>query len=121
MAKIFRILLALIFISGGIFHFIVPHVYRPFFPDWVPMVDALIYISGVVEIAVGAMLFAPTTRKLGAIGIIALLIAFTPLHIRDFFLDEPVLQEMTFVIVRIPIQVLMLWMAWVVYKDAPKV
>lgn len=120
MAKVFRILLGLIFIAGGIGHFVVPDVYRPFFPDWVPMVDVLIYLSGVVEIGVGAMLFTPQYRKWGSIGVIVLLILFTPLHIRDLFLDEPVLKEQAAVIVRLPIQVLLIWMAWVVYRDNSK-
>ncbi len=121
MAKIFRILLALIFIAGGLGHFASPDVYRPFFPDWVPMVDLIIYGSGVVELLVGISLFTKQYRKWGALGVLILLILFTPLHVRDLFLDEPVLQEQWLVIIRLPIQALMLWMSWVVYKDSSRI
>ena len=121
MAKIFRILLGIIFIGGGIGHFLSPEFYYPLFPEWVPIVDALIYISGVFEIGVGVMLFLPAYRKWGSLGILILLILFTPMHIRDFFIEEPALKEMWIVIIRIPIQALMIWMAWVVYRDAQKV
>ena len=118
MAKVFTILLALIFIAGGLGHFFVPDVYRPFFPEWVPFPYLVIYASGVVEILVGVAMFIPQYRKWGALGILILLILFLPLHIRDLFLDEPVLKETGIVIARIPIQLIMIWMAWVAYKKA---
>ena len=120
MAKVFTILLGLIFIAGGLGHFFIPDVYRPFFPDWVPYPDLVIYASGVVEVLVGVamFIFIPQYRKWGALGILILLILFLPLHIRDLFLDEPVLKETAIVIARIPIQLIMIWMAWVAYKKA---
>ncbi len=120
MARIFRFILAGIFILGGIGHFVSPEFYYPLFPEWVPMVDAIIYISGVFELGVGAMLFFPTYRRWGSLGIILLLIAFLPMHIRDFFIEEPALKEMWIVIIRVPIQAVMIWMAWVVYRDSKK-
>lgn len=54
-------------------------------PPSVPWPAALISISGVAEIAGGLGLLLPRTRKLAAIGLIALLIAVFPANIYAAF------------------------------------
>lgn len=73
--------MAMLYIVGGLYHFIKPGFYRPLIPPFFPFHDAIIYSSGVVEIVLGALLFWPATRSLAAWGVIVFLIAVLPVHI----------------------------------------
>lgn len=54
-----------VFVFTGILHFVKPRVYEAIMPDWLPAHRELVYASGVAEIAAGAALLHPRTRKLG--------------------------------------------------------
>lgn len=99
-------LMAMIYIVGGAVHFYAPGFYRQLMPPVIPKPTFIIYLSGVIEIALGLMLFWPATRPLAAWGILAFLIAVLPVHIymiqerntkfrhiyRSFIFLRPVLQ-----------------------------
>ena len=76
------VVLAAIFIVGGVAHLAKPELYRPMMPPWLPSHDALIFISGVAEIVGGIGLLAGRTRRASAVGLIALLIAVFPANIQ---------------------------------------
>jgi uncharacterized membrane protein len=77
----FRIFQGLVYIGAGLNHFITPSFYHRIMPPYMPAHSLLINISGVAEIILGAMLIIPKTTKLGAWGLIALLIAVWPANI----------------------------------------
>lgn len=79
--KIAVYLLGIVFILGGINHFINPDFYLPLIPDYIPYHPLLNYASGVGEVLAGIAVLIPSTRKLGCIAILFLLIAFLPAHI----------------------------------------
>jgi len=58
-----RITLASIFVAGGILHLVKPALYRPYMPAALPAHDALIFISGLAEMAGGVGLLIPRTRR----------------------------------------------------------
>ena len=68
-------LLVVFFVAAGANHFIAPKFYLKIMPPYLPWHLALVYISGVVEIAGGIDVLIPGTRRLAAWGLIALLIA----------------------------------------------
>ena len=77
----FRWLLTLFFVGGGVNHFLDPATYIAMMPDQLPAHEALVYISGVAEIAGGLGLILPATRRLAAWGLIALLVAVFPANL----------------------------------------
>ncbi len=79
--KIFLVLLALFFIYGGINHFLKPDFYLTMMPPYLPFHRELVYLSGVIEILCGILLFIPRTRTYGAWLSILTLIAIFPANI----------------------------------------
>ena len=76
-----RWLLAAFMTLAGINHFVSPAVYAAMVPAALPAPLALVYISGIAEIAGGLGLVLPRTRKLAAYGLIALYIAVFPANL----------------------------------------
>ncbi len=79
--KFSRVVLALFFIAAGVLHFISPRPYCAIIPPSLPSPVVLIYMSGAAEIAGGVGILLARTRKLAALGLIALLIAVFPANI----------------------------------------
>jgi len=76
-----RLLLGIFFVLAGINHFVNPDFYMNIMPDYFPFHYALVLLSGVTEIVAGAMLFYGPTVRLGAWGIVAMLVIFFTVHI----------------------------------------
>lgn len=76
-----RLLLAAFFIVGGVMHFVASNFYVQLMPDYLPWHLELVYLSGVAEAILGAMLFLPRYSTYAAWGVIALLIAVFPANV----------------------------------------
>jgi uncharacterized membrane protein len=76
-----RWLLAIVMVAAGANHFLSPGSYVAMMPDALPWHLALVYASGVAEIAGGLGLLVPRTRRAAAWGLIALFIAVFPANI----------------------------------------
>ena len=74
--------MAALYVLAGLNHFINPGFYKKIMPPWLPWHYPLIYISGFAEILLGVLLLPKRTRRMAAIGIIALLIAVFPANIQ---------------------------------------
>lgn len=72
--------LILFYLFGGINHFWHPEFYIPLIPDYFPDKEFINIVSGITEIVLALGVVFKITRKLAAIGIIVLLIAFIPAH-----------------------------------------
>lgn len=70
-----------VFVFTGILHFVKPRVYEAIIPDWLPAHRELVYASGVAEIASGAALLHPRTRRLGGALSVATLVAVFPANL----------------------------------------
>lgn len=81
MKTVFRWILALVFTFAGVMHLRAPEAYLKVMPGYLPFPLALIYISGVAEIAGGLGVLPRATRKLAGWGLIALLVAVFPANI----------------------------------------
>ena len=104
--------MALAYIAAGVNHFIHPETYMKIMPHWIPWHEELVFISGVLEIVLGALLLFPATRRFAAWGIIVLLIAVFPANIEmmiDYWrADHP---QLWMAILRLPVQGLLIWWA----------
>lgn len=76
-----RYLLGVLFILAGINHFVNPDFYTKLMPPYLPLHYGLVILSGITEVIAGAMLFYRPVIKLGAWGIVAMLVIFLTVHV----------------------------------------
>ncbi len=76
-----RIALAAFFLFAGTMHFVIPRRYEAIMPSWIPLHREAVLVSGVAEIAGGALLLPARTRKLARWWLLALLIAVFPANV----------------------------------------
>jgi uncharacterized membrane protein len=70
-----------VFVFAGIMHFVIPRTYEAIMPDYLPAHRELVYASGVAEIAGGAAVLHPRTRRFGSWLSIATLVAVFPANL----------------------------------------
>ena len=102
-----------VFIFAGAMHFVIPSTYESIVPDYLPARRALVYASGVAEIAGGAGVLHGRTRRIGSWWSIATLIAVFPANVHmalhpDRY--ETVPGGRAALIARLPLQALLI--AW---------
>jgi uncharacterized membrane protein len=66
---------------AGAMHFVIPRAYESIVPDHMPAPRALVYASGIAEIAGGAGVIHPRTRRVASWWSIATLLAVFPANI----------------------------------------
>ncbi len=74
-------LMAPAYVVAGVLHFVVPELYVQIVPPIFPAALALVYLSGLAEIAVGIGLLLPRTRQYAAWATVALLVAIFPANV----------------------------------------
>ena len=70
-----------VFIFAGLMHFVIPRAYESIVPDYLPAHRALVYASGVAEIAGGVAVLHTRTRRMGSWWSIGTLIAVFPANV----------------------------------------
>lgn len=104
------------YILAGLNHFISTKVYYVIMPEWLPVHGFLIYLSGIIEIALGSLLLFNSTRRIAAVLIILMLIAFFPIHIYMIQIAPFTLGSIRVTALiawlRIPFQLLFIAWAW---------
>lgn len=111
---VFKWLLAIAFIFAGANHFLNPQFYLKIMPPYLPWHLFLVYLSGVFEIILGALLLIPTFSRLAAWGLIALLIAIFPANIY-MAMNTELFPEISSLLIwfRLPLQFLLIaWAYW---------
>ncbi len=111
---ILKWILAIAFVLAGINHFINAPFYLKMMPPVLPAPLFLIYLSGVFEIVLGAMLLIRKFSRLAAWGLIALLIAVFPANIY-MAMNAQLFPEFNplALYLRLPLQfVIILWALW---------
>jgi len=115
LANSMRYLLGVGFILAGLLHFLRTSTYMRAIPPALGHAEALVYISGVCEIAGGIGVMIARTRRPAGIGLIALLIAVFPANLYmamhpQLFAD---IASQTTLLWRLPVQaVLIAWVWW---------
>ena len=109
------IILALIFASAGVLHFVTPAFFVRIVPAWVSDASLAVELSGVAEIAGAIGLMLPATRKAAAWGLIALLVAVFPANVNMLRMaiqaDASTITQAV-LWARLPLQPLLIWWLW---------
>jgi uncharacterized membrane protein len=74
-------LMGSMYVVAGALHFVVPELYVQIVPPVFPARLALVYLSGIAEIAVGVGVLLPRTRRLAAWATVAVLVAVFPANV----------------------------------------
>lgn len=101
------------FMLGGIAHFVIADFFIAIVPPWVPFPEAVVYVSGIVEIFLAAALLHKAYRPMAGWGLIAVTVAVTPANIHMYLHPEqfPDASQEVY-LVRLFIQVLLLALIW---------
>jgi uncharacterized membrane protein len=76
-----RLLFGPFFVLAGAMHFVIPRTYESIVPPQLPAPRAIVYASGVAEIAGGAGVLHPRTRRLASAWSVATLLAVFPANV----------------------------------------
>jgi uncharacterized membrane protein len=107
------IIVFLWFLIGGIAHFIATGTEMRIVPPYIPWPHATVLVSGIFELLGAAGLLYRPTRRAAGLGLFALTIAVTPVHI--YMLQRSDLFDVPYwaLVLRLPIQAaLLLIIAW---------
>ncbi len=123
---VLRFVMAAFYVFSGFNHFRDPAFYLNIMPPYLPAHAAAVVWSGVAEVCLGLLLLWPRGQRPAAWGIMAMLIAFLPVHVHmlvnsHLYPEAPVLVLW----LRFPMQALLLaWAYWytvvAVRSTAPK-
>ena len=105
-------------IATGILHFVTPKGFDSIIPDEIPVSKrALTYASGVAELAIGAGLLLPPSRRASALAAALLFVAVFPANVNTVrvFKDRPIGYRIA-AIARLPLQVPMITTAVRVFR-----
>ena len=110
-----------LYVVAGVLHLVAPTVFARVVPPRFPKPVALVYLSGIAEIVLGAGVLVRRTQRRSAWGIVALLIAVFPANVHmatsdvatDAVPDRLEGVARTALWLRLPFQgVLLLWAWW---------
>ena len=86
-----RIAMAVAMVFAGISHFLMPGPFVQHLPEWVPSREAIIYLTGALEILLGAGLVGPAPyRPLVAVALVAYLLAVFPANVYVAVANVPI-------------------------------
>lgn len=119
--NLWLLIMSLVYVSAGINHFLNPAFYLKIMPWYLPYPLELIYISGICEVLLGLGVLPLTTRKISSLLIIAMLLLFLVLHVQ-MLIDTSSAGGFLFwiAVLRLPLQVVLIRWAWLVYKTYNK-
>jgi uncharacterized membrane protein len=107
-------------VGMGVLHFVAPKPFDTIVPTELPgSARFYTYASGVAEVAAGALLISPRTRKLGALSSIALFVGVFPGNVNMVRLwkDKPLPMRIG-AVARLPLQVPMITQAYKIYRNS---
>lgn len=115
-----RWLLATIFLTSGFLHFYRPTIFLELMPEYFPIPEGLVLISGLFELITGLFLLGKRFRVQGSNLAILLLLSFFPIHFQHLL--DGGLQSNHFhfglngALVRFGFQFFLIYWAWWVRK-----
>lgn len=107
-------------IAMGTLHFAAPKGFDAIIPEEIPIPKrTLTHLSGAIELAVGAGLLGPRTRRASALAAIALFVAVFPANVNTVRIvkDKPVGYRLV-ALARLPLQIPLITTAWQVFRRA---
>ncbi len=114
-ASILKFVFAGFFAFAGIMHIIKPKFFKHFIPKPLPK-NLVNYVVGLIEFGLGIGLLIPEYTQISAWGIMILLIVFLPIHIWDLFRERPAIGSKKLAIIRVPMQFVLFYFAYLIYQ-----
>ncbi|MCH9667326.1 MAG: hypothetical protein K0U76_03275 [Actinomycetia bacterium] len=110
-------------IGMGVLHFVAPRPFDSIVPAELPGSQRFYTLaSGAAEVAVGGLLVAPKTRRVGALGAVALFVGVFPANVNmaRLWFNDPAktLPMKVAAIARLPLQIPMIVQALKVYRES---
>lgn len=90
-----KLLFGALFVFAGVLHFVSVDFFMRIMPPYLPWHLEIVYLSGVIEIVLGVLLWIPRYTRLAAWGLIALLIAVFPANIYVYQNQDTLFREMS--------------------------
>ena len=113
-----RYAMGAVYVVAGVLHFLAPASFERVVPSSLPRPRALVYVSGVAEVALGVGVWFERTRRPSVWGIGALLVAVFPANVYTVT-DDVTGVARAIAWARLPFQgVLVLWAWWHSRPDA---
>lgn len=109
-----QLVLAALFATSGTLHFLKPRHFESIVPRQLPARRALVYASGVAELACAAGLLLPATRRAAGLWSAALLVAVFPANVQmavDVCRSGGGVAK-SLALLRLPLQLSMIRAAW---------
>lgn len=100
------------YIAAGVLHFVLPRFYLRIMPPYIPYPKLVVYLSGLIEIGLGAMLTLSDTRSFGAWGVILLLIVVFPANFYHYQSRRKTDPPKWVLLLRLPLQLLLICWAY---------
>ncbi len=112
---VLRIIFGIFFAFAGVMHIVKPKIFNRFIPNFLPKL-IINYIAGLLELAIGIGLLISKTTKQAALAMFVLMLIFLPIHIWDVFRKKPAIGSKKIAIIRVPLQFLLLYIAYLIYQ-----
>jgi uncharacterized membrane protein len=112
--------LAALLLGSGVLHFVMPKPYDSIVPAELPGSQRFYtYASGVAELASGALLLSPRTRRIGALSAVAVFVGVFPANVNllRMWKDKPLLMRLG-ALARLPLQIPMITAALKIYRNS---
>jgi uncharacterized membrane protein len=113
--------LALLFIFTGIGHFTQTEPMSQMLPSWVPARVLLVYLTGILELAIAAGFLIPRSRRVTGWAAAIMLILFLPANIYAAINQVPMGGHAwgpVYLLIRAPLQLaILLWIYWFMIKE----
>lgn len=111
-----RLRFAAMMVAVGVLHFVAPRPFRRIVPRWFPWPEQAVLVSGVAEVAAGALVAVPRTRRAGGWLALLTIAAVYPANLQMAYdatwgesqVDVPAWAAW----LRVPMQIPMLRQAW---------
>jgi uncharacterized membrane protein len=114
---VLKIIFGVFFMYAGGMHFKKPKFFNGFIPDFLPKLTVN-YVFGFIEFVLGIGLFLNQTTKNAALGTFVLMLLFLPVHIWDLTKKRPAIGSKKLAIIRIPLQFLLMYCAYLIYINS---
>lgn len=108
-------IIALVMIGGGVAHLTSADYFAALVPPFLPA-RLVVIAAGLFQIALGLAVLWPKTRSWAALAFALLCLAYTPLHLWDFFRADPVFAPPFAATARVAIQVFFIWIGFVLWR-----
>ncbi len=110
---IIKYILAIFITYAGVQHFLNPDFFVKVIPPFLmDFAMPIVYISGVIEIVIGLLMFTNKYQRIGALSFMWLMLFFLPLHIWDVFAENPFTGNQSNALVRLAMQFVLIGLPW---------